>query len=158
MLSIKVNDQHDFTIDPKESFDWDLVKTGDNTYHIIKDNRSYNAIVLGIDREEKTIQLRIDDHEFTVSIKDRYDMLLKQLGMENTASSKVNQIKAPMPGLVLDIQVEAGTEVQKGDPVMILEAMKMENVLKSPGDGKVKSIAVAQGEAVEKNQLLVEME
>jgi biotin carboxyl carrier protein len=63
-----------------------------------------------------------------------------------------------MPGLVLNVLVQAGQEVAKGDALLILEAMKMENVIKASGDGKVKSVKVKQGEAVDKGLLLVEME
>ena len=63
-----------------------------------------------------------------------------------------------MPGLVLDIPVEVGQEVEKGEGVLILEAMKMENVIKSAGVGTIKAIHIKQGEAVEKGQLLIEME
>ncbi|MCL4145650.1 UNVERIFIED_CONTAM: hypothetical protein GTU68_019273 [Idotea baltica] len=60
-----------------------------------------------------------------------------------------------MPGLILDILVEVGQTIQKGDQLMILEAMKMENVLKAPGEGSISSIEVSQGDSVEKNQVLI---
>ena len=63
-----------------------------------------------------------------------------------------------MPGLVLEVAAEIGQEVKKGDPLLILEAMKMENVIKSMGEGKVKAIHIKQGEALEKGQLMIEME
>ncbi|HKK78307.1 MAG TPA: biotin/lipoyl-containing protein, partial [Phaeodactylibacter sp.] len=63
-----------------------------------------------------------------------------------------------MPGMVLEVSVKAGEEVSEGTPLLILEAMKMENVIKSPGDGVIKAINVTKGEAVDKNYLLVEME
>ncbi|MEM1216899.1 MAG: biotin/lipoyl-containing protein, partial [Bacteroidota bacterium] len=67
-------------------------------------------------------------------------------------------VLAPMPGLILDVLVAAGQAVEKGTPLVILEAMKMENVLKAAGPGTVKAIAVQQGAAVDKKQLLIEME
>jgi biotin carboxyl carrier protein len=70
----------------------------------------------------------------------------------------VNEIKAPMPGLILEINVAEGAEVKENDALLILEAMKMENVLNSPRDGVIKSISVAQGETVDKNALLIEFE
>jgi biotin carboxyl carrier protein len=63
-----------------------------------------------------------------------------------------------MPGLVIKLLAEPGTKVQKGDPLLILEAMKMENVIKAIGDATVKSVGVTQGEAVEKGHLLIEFE
>jgi len=70
----------------------------------------------------------------------------------------MDNVKAPMPGLVLDILVEPGQSVQKGDNLLILEAMKMENIIKASGSGVVKNIPVHKKDAVEKNQLLIEME
>ncbi len=75
--------------------------------------------------------------------------------MDSLNSSKVNEVKAPMPGLVLDIRVSEGDEVKKGDPILVLEAMKMENIIKSPTDGVIKKINVKKGLAVEKNQVLI---
>jgi biotin carboxyl carrier protein len=93
-----------------------------------------------------------------LSAKDRFDALLEQLGMGDAASAKVNDLKAPMPGLIVDIKVQVGDTIKKGDSLLILEAMKMENVLKSVGDGKVKAIKVSPKQNVEKNQILVEFE
>jgi biotin carboxyl carrier protein len=76
--------------------------------------------------------------------------------MDNLAAKKVNEVKAPMPGMVLKILVKDGDEVKKGDPLLVLEAMKMENILKSPTDGVIKKIAAVTGVAVEKNQLLIQ--
>ena len=80
------------------------------------------------------------------------------MGFEVGATKKVNDIKAPMPGLILDINVKVGQEVKENDALLILEAMKMENVLTSPRDGVIKSISVNKGNAVEKNQLLIVFE
>jgi len=66
-------------------------------------------------------------------------------------------IKAPMPGLVLRIQVEAGQQVEKGQALLVLEAMKMENVLKAPASGVVAEIKAVAGAAVEKGEVLIQM-
>ena len=83
------------------------------------------------------------------------DELLEKLGMNKTSSSAIQDIKAPMPGLMIDIKVQEGHEVKIGDPLIILEAMKMENVIKSPREGTIKSIMVKKGQSVEKNQILI---
>jgi biotin carboxyl carrier protein len=67
-------------------------------------------------------------------------------------------LKAPMPGLVVRIQVQPGQEVEAGTPLVVLEAMKMENELKAPGPAVIKAIRVSQGDAVEKGQVLLELD
>lgn len=136
-------------------FDWDIRHVSGNHYHIIREGRSYRLEVVSILQAEKKFIFKINGQKQEVQLKDRYDLLLEKLGMADLAAQKINQVKAPMPGLIFDIKVSEGSEVKKGDPIMVLEAMKMENILKSPGDGVVKSITVKKGDSVEKNQVLV---
>lgn len=142
----------------KKIFEADVLQINDRKFHIIKDNRSIAAEIIAVNFTQKKIQIRVNDNDYYIEVKDHYDELLKELGMENFSSVKVNQIKAPMPGLVLRIMVEEKQELKKGDAVLILEAMKMENVLKSPGDGIIKLINVKKGDKVEKNDLLLALE
>ena len=88
--------------------------------------------------------------------KDRFDLLLERLGMANAATTKVNELKAPMPGLIVDIRVQPGQAVLKGDPLLVLEAMKMENILKAPADGTVSGLKVVLRDNVQKGQVLVQ--
>jgi len=141
-----------------EAFNWDVIHIKENSYHIIKDNQSYNVEVLSIKAEEKSFFLKVNGIKYKFTAKDKYDELLHSLGMDNLARSRVSDLKAPMPGLVLDVSVGAGESVSKGDGLLILEAMKMENIIKSPTDGVIKSIVVSKGETVEKNQLILNFE
>jgi biotin carboxyl carrier protein len=100
----------------------------------------------------------VDGKKQEIEIKDKYDALLKQLGMDKMLGSKMNLLKAPMPGLVLNILVKEGDNIKKGDSLLVLEAMKMENNIKAAGDGVVKKVNVQVKQAVEKNQVLIEME
>ncbi|MEP2771713.1 MAG: biotin/lipoyl-containing protein [Fulvivirga sp.] len=138
-----------------DTYEWDMVEIGNKSFHVIHKNKSYRAEVLAFNKQEKTLTVRINGSKYNVEVKDKLDLLLERLGMDKLAANEVKDIKAPMPGLVLDILVNEGDEVKKGDQVMILEAMKMENVLKSPGDGTVKSIKVKKGEGVDKNQVMI---
>jgi biotin carboxyl carrier protein len=133
-----------------------FIKINDHQYHLIHNNQSYNVDVMKMNHAEKTMVLKINSVKYSVELKDKYDELLRSLGMDNVGSAKVNQIKAPMPGMVLNVLVHEGNEVKKGDVLLVLEAMKMENMLKSPTDGVIKKIAVQKGNAVEKNQLLIQ--
>lgn len=139
-----------------ESFSADIIKIRDEVYHLIKDNVSYNLEVVKHVPEDKKLIVKINNTVYTLDIKDKYDDLLHSLGLDNMASKKVNDIKAPMPGMVLNVLVTEGQEVKKGDALIVLEAMKMENILKSPTDGTIKKIAINKGVAVEKNQLLIQ--
>ena len=136
----------------------DFIPTGQNSFHIIKGGKNYKAELVSANYAQKTIQIKINGNPYTVKLSDQYDQLVKKLGLSTNNTLKVKSINAPMPGLVLEIMAKAGQEICKGDPLLILEAMKMENVIKSPGDGKVKVVAVKKGAAVDKGQLLIELE
>ena len=139
-----------------KSIDWDLKWVSDRKIHLIHENKSLEAELISIDKETKTVQIKLGNKISSLQIKDRFDLLLEQLGMNANASQTLKEIKAPMPGLILDLKVKAGDEVKKGDVVLILEAMKMENILKSPGDGIVKAVKVSLNQSVEKNQVLIQ--
>lgn len=162
MIQAKVNGKQEYTIDGNKingaEYEWDILALANGSYHILKDNQSYRVTVTNINHEEKTMTIEVNGNEYDISIKDKYDLLLQQMGISAGASAKVNSFKAPMPGLIKEISVTEGAEVKKGDILLILEAMKMENALKSPRDAKIKSIKAIKGTAVEKNQVLVEFE
>jgi biotin carboxyl carrier protein len=134
----------------------DLIKISPYQFHLLYKGKSYNIDVVKSNAEEKTLVLKINSAKFNLELKDKYDELLHSLGLDNLAVKKVNEIKAPMPGMVLKILVNEGDVVKKGDALLVLEAMKMENILKSPTDGTIKKIAAIKGVAVEKNQLLIQ--
>ncbi len=139
-------------------FSWDLLRVKEGSYHVLKDGRSYRVDLIEADPEEKSYRLLVNGEEYNVHLKDRYDLLLERLGMEDLQNKKVENVKAPMPGKVLDVHVEEGTEVGEGDALLVLEAMKMENVIKAPGPGTVKAVHVNVSDPVEKNAVLVEFE
>ena len=144
-----------FTING-EPFQWDLTKISEGNFHILYKNKSYRAEVVKADKATKTFQLKINNKIHTVELKDKFDLLLEKMGMANGASAKMNNIKAPMPGLVIDMKVKAGDVVKAGDALLILEAMKMENIIKSPGDATIKNVKAKKGDTVEKGQVLIE--
>jgi biotin carboxyl carrier protein len=139
-------------------FSIDVQKINDTTFHVIKDNCSYNVEILSTKPSEKAYFVKVNGEKFKFELKDRFDELLQQLGLDSLASAKVSEVKAPMPGIVLAVEASVGQEVSKGDTLLILEAMKMENAIKSPAEGVVKEICVEQGVAVDKNQILIRFE
>jgi biotin carboxyl carrier protein len=118
----------------------------------------FTARLLELNRAEKTLTISLNGKNISVTLKEPLDDLLHSMGLDKMATAKVSHVKAPMPGLVLNVLVEAGQEVKKGDKLLVLEAMKMENIIKAAGDGKVGRIAVEKGQAVDKNQTLIEFE
>jgi len=124
-------------------------------FHLQYNDHSYFFEILSFDKDNKTYKIGFNGLSYDIGIKDRFDQLLHSMGLDNVSKPKVNDVKAPMPGLVLTIKVVENQEIKKGDPILILEAMKMENIIKSPVDGVVKSILVADKQAVDKNQTLI---
>jgi biotin carboxyl carrier protein len=102
--------------------------------------------------------MEVEGDTFDVEIKDELAQMLDQLGFSAVSTRQIKEIKAPMPGLVLDIHVEAGQEVLEGDKILILEAMKMENSLLIHTNARIKTVLVKKGQAVDKNQVLIELE
>ena len=136
-------------------FEWQVTNLKENVVHVLKDHQSVNAEFIEVDPEQKKLAIKVNGTRYDLVMRDDMDQLLQKMGLDDVASKQVKEIKAPMPGLVLDVLVETGGEVCAGDPVMVLEAMKMENILKSPVDGLIKSIPVGQGAVVKKNETLI---
>ena len=137
-----------------ENFKLDISEEGPMVYSVEWNGKKYNVQVLPGD-DNIHPKVRVNGNTFNLELVDKYDELLKDLGMENLVVNKISEIKSPMPGLVLEVNAAPGDEVKKGDPLLILEAMKMENVIKSPVNAVVKQIYVKPSEAVEKNVVLV---
>jgi biotin carboxyl carrier protein len=137
--------------------DFDLQQQPNGLISVIKDGKSYTAILENIDRKAKEITVSVDGQSYKMTLREPIDQLLSNMGMDLKAKSKAESVKAPMPGMVLKVLVTPGQEVKKGDGLVILEAMKMENILKAGEDGTVKAIKVGERTAVEKGAILIEM-
>ena len=133
----------------------DLVRIGPGRFSVLINGESHSVLVLKEDREARTVRLRIGARTCTVRIEEEQDRLMQTLGLDKVAR-KAGELKAPMPGLVINILVMPGDQVKKNDPVLVLEAMKMENLIKAPGDGVVKAVLAEKGRAVEKGQSLIQ--
>lgn len=133
----------------------DVRPAGEGRWHFIHEGRSWHVEVEMADFANKYFELRIDGFRHRIQLSDPYDVLVQQLGLAKKAAHVANEVRAPMPGLIREVFVGSGSEVKAGDPVLILEAMKMENVIKSPGDGRVAEVKAQIGTAVEKGLVLV---
>jgi acetyl/propionyl-CoA carboxylase alpha subunit len=154
---IKVNEEI-FNFTTKEIDDFDVISTSPQSFHLLKDHLSVIATVEAIPGGSKAFQVKIDGSLFNVLIQDELDQMLDQMGFGKIVHKVVKEIKAPMPGLVLEIAVAEGQEVKQGDKMIILEAMKMENSLQAGADAKIKKINVTKGQPVIKGQVLIELE
>ncbi len=115
-------------------------------------------IIDNIEVDKQNISFSIDGKFVTTVVKDEQELLLERLGFSTDELASAGLLEAPMPGKILELLVAEGDEVEEGQPVAILEAMKMENELKAPAAGKVASIAVSNSDNVEKNQTILEIE
>ncbi|MEY2970514.1 MAG: hypothetical protein RLZZ599_887, partial [Bacteroidota bacterium] len=156
----KITGKNSFDVVPTEGkpegllngtyYELDIEKIDANTWHILKDQKSYYVQWVERNVEEKSYVLKVNGSLVTLGAKNDFDLLLDQMGLANLNSAKADVLKAPMPGKVLEIMATPGQEVAKGEGLLILEAMKMENVLKAEHAGVVKSVNIAVGDAVEK--------
>lgn len=160
MSDYLVETKDGFTFDIKNSNlnDLDIVKNRDGSFHLIHNNKSYNICILKSSCDSKHYLLSVNGKDIELNIKDSLDQMLDKMGFANNTKQGTGEIKSPMPGLVLHIDVKVGQNIEKGDTLLVLEAMKMENLIKAHAPGKVISIDIKEGEAVSKNQTLLVLE
>lgn len=158
MYKVKVNDSQQFEITEETVDGLDIIETSKDNYHILEKHKSTKATLVASDYNSKYYEVSVNNNTYKVKIQDTLDQRIDDMGFSLGALKRVNSIKAPMPGLILEINVKVGDEVKEDDGLLILEAMKMENVITSPRDGVIKTILVAKGDTVDKNKLLIEFE
>lgn len=166
MITAKVNSTKQFEINTQngalilnnKKVDADWIKIAPNKYHAIIDAQSLTVELGATDETGKILTILVNGIKYQVELKNKYDQLLQQLGLDKMVSGKLNNVKAPMPGMVLRILVKAGDTIKKGDSLLVLEAMKMENVIKASGDAVVKKILATEKSAVDKGQVLIDFE
>jgi acetyl/propionyl-CoA carboxylase alpha subunit len=152
-VAVKVNDFM-FLLSPEEIEQANFLRKSETEFHLILGNRSVGVRLIHIDATGKKMTLEVDGESFQVEIRDALEQMLDKLGFSAVSAKQIKDIKAPMPGLVLDIHVTAGQEMAEGDKILILEAMKMENSLMIHTSAKIKAVLVKKGQAVETRCLL----
>lgn len=149
---------YEFFYDGTDILSKDIIRKTDDELHILHHNRSVTVRVLEADAAGKKMRLEVDGERFEVELNDRLDQMLEEMGYSSSSSKHIKEIKAPMPGMVINVAVTEGQQVKEGDRILILEAMKMENSIVIHADAVIKRIAVNAGQAVDKGQVLVELE
>jgi biotin carboxyl carrier protein len=136
----------------------EITEISPHEYRILHKGKNYffQLPVNGIHKNE--IYLISNKKRKRVVIQDLIQQTVNSLGFKSNHSNVNKTLNAPMPGMVMNILITEGQKIQKGDHLITLEAMKMENVLKAPHDGIIKTIHIKTSEKVEKNQLLLSFE
>ncbi len=163
MLYINVNNKYNFELNRTQGtllvnnkpVNIDISSINDTKWHVINNFKSYNVELISFSKEEKIGCFKINGNLYHINAKDGFDILLDKLGINYANTTRLTEVKAPMPGMVLHVFVTNGMEVKKGDNLFTLEAMKMENIIKSTNDLVVKSVKIKPGDKVEKNQVLI---
>ena len=152
-----VNNNYNFNISKSEIQEFDTVSFNSGN-HVLFDNLSTSVEVLNSDFLKKSYVVKVNGNRHSIRIEDDLDILISELGLSLGEDAVANEILAPMPGLIIEVNVKKGQEVKQGDFICVLEAMKMENTIVSPRDGIIKFIAISNGQTVDKLDLLIEFE
>ena len=155
---VQVDNNEEISIDSSQTSNLDYVQTSPYRYHFLIETQGYNVEVLTLNPIAKSLVLIVNGRRHSVIIRDEMDLLLDRLGFSKEINRFVDKLESPMTGLVLSVDVETGEEVNEGDRLIILEAMKMENIIKSPVTGIIKEILVTTGQNIDKGQVLIRFE
>ncbi len=156
-FKVKVDESFEFDLKDSDTEKLDLLKLEKSKFHVISNHKSFNIQLEDSDFHNKEYAIKINSKSYNVKISNELNLLIKKMGFSMGNAKKVNDIKAPMPGLILSVNVEDGQEVVKGDTLLILEAMKMENAISAPKDGIIKTVLAKNGGTVEKGELMIVM-
>ncbi|MFK5890373.1 MAG: biotin/lipoyl-binding protein [Flavobacteriaceae bacterium] len=157
-FKVKVNDTLEFNFTKADIEKLDIISISPTQFHVLQNNKSFNFELIESNFQNRSYLLSEHGDKYPIKIESNLDKLIKDIGLSITNSKKSNIIKAPMPGFILDINIKEGQEVNEGDTLLILEAMKMENAIIAPNKGVIKSVNIKKGETVEKGQLMIELQ
>ena len=149
-FNIQIGD-FQFDISASEAKSLDIKQISETRYHLIYNAKTYTIEVPPGKLSRKNMPLKFDANQYDIKIGDEYDQLIDDLGFSANHHTSIKDIKAPMPGLVLETMVTPEQQIGVDEPLLTLEAMKMENVIKSTGDAVVKAVHVKKGDSVEKD-------
>lgn len=156
-FKVKVDDSLEFNLKALDAYQLDLLKLSNNKFHVIQNGESFNIKLNSSDFYNRNYSVTVNANTYAIDIANQLDQLIKEMGFSLGSSKKANEVKAPMPGMILSVMVKKNQEVKEGETLLILEAMKMENAIGAPKDGFIKSIHVKNGGTVEKGELMIEM-
>lgn len=135
---------------------FDCIQISPDTYHLLENGNTHVIKIIASDAAHKKFTFKINGEIKEANVLNGLDLLIEKMGLNSAQAKRLRTMNAPMPGLVTGIKITEGQQVEKGTPLMILEAMKMENLIVAPHDAVVKAIHVSLGQAVEKGTPLLE--
>ena len=161
MIKTRINNKNTFRVEKKgeeyyvnDSFHkCDIQKVEDNIYLLHLNNTTFLAHITQTDND---LVININHNEYQLEIQDENDLILEKLGINQKTVKRHEQLHAPMPGLIIDIMVKNGDVVKSGQPLIILKAMKMENIIKSPHDGVITEVFVKKDQKIEKDAVMIQ--
>lgn len=119
---------------------------------------NYHGEILEEKLEDRKLRVKINHREFLIEKEGPLDALIAELGLDKVKVRKLKQLQSPMPGRIVSVAVQVGDSIEVGQELLTLEAMKMENVLKSEGVGVVSEIKIAANDVVDKGAVLISFE
>ena len=156
-FKVKVDESFEFELKNSDADQLDFIKTSNSKFHVINNNKSFDIEMKKSNFYKKEYVVKVKTNTYKVKISNQLDQLISEMGFSLGSIKKPNDIKAPMPGLILSVHVKEGQKVAEGDTLLILEAMKMENTISAPKDGIIKKLTTKSGDTVEKGELMIEM-
>ncbi|MCX6183140.1 MAG: biotin/lipoyl-binding protein [Bacteroidetes bacterium] len=135
--------------------DYEMEELGEGRFLLRRGNEVVELFVLSASEEGKEIEIQVGQNYYKTEVQTEFDQLLGTMGFKSGDAKKLKELKSPMPGKIISVLVDEGAEVKAGDPLLVLEAMKMENVLQCLVDGKVDKIMATKGASVNKNDILI---
>ncbi len=154
-FNVNINGQNEIEVDQKKLDAAEFISSSENDFAIRYKGKNYNFKLHRIDDNYKALTIEYRGQIYKTSVLDDLDQLIKEMGLDEIHDEFSGEIHSPMPGLVVEILVQEGQIVEKGDDLIILEAMKMENIIKAEGAGIVNKIHIAPLDKVEKSQILI---
>jgi len=152
-----VNEDFEFSLTQNDLESLDVISNG-KKFNIIYNNKPIEIKTLESDFHNRLYTVSVNGNLYKIKIENELDALISKMGLSLGNASVEDEVHAPMPGLILEVNVSEGDTIKKGDFLCVLEAMKMENTLTAPRDKVIKAVNIGKGETVEKGKLLIELE